>query len=324
MKRFIKQNAKKYKLALQMIKKYQTIVVYRHVMPDFDASGSQNGLVAWLKDSFPEKKIFSQGKDFLDFTPTLFPHIDEVDVDQLGEFLTIVVDTGNTERIDNQSFIKGKEIIKFDHHPAVENYGTINIVNDELASCAELLTDFIVYCGKKYPLSMLAAKYLFTGIVGDSGRFLFSSTSLHTFEMASLCMKTGFDINKDVYLKMYEKDISNLEIQKYVLNHYSLSEHGVAYYVLKNEELEKLGLRVEQCKNQLSLFSNIKGINIWCSISEDINDHVWRVSLRSKLVAINEVAQKYNGGGHAQASGAKLLSLDELPSLIKDLDDLLK
>lgn len=322
---YIKENASLYKKVLKLIKKYNTIVVYRHEMPDFDASGTQNGLVTWLKDSFPNKKIYAQGKDFYDFTPKLYPHIDEVDVEKLGEFLAIVVDVGNTERIDNKSFSKAKEIVKFDHHPAVENYGNINIVNDELASCSELVVDFICYCSlKKYPLSMLAAKYFYSGIVGDSGRFLFSSTSQHTFDAAGVCIKTGFDLSNDVYLKMYEKDISNLEIQKYVLNNYHVTDKGVAYYIFDNDALNKFNLRPEQGKNYLSNFSNIRGINIWLSITEDINSNVYRVSIRTTNYVINDVASKYRGGGHPQASGAKLNNKEEIDLLINDLNELIK
>ena len=320
----IKKNIKLYKEVLKKIKQYSTIVVYRHTCPDFDASGTQNGLVTWLKDSFPNKKIYMQGKDFYDFTPRLFPAIEEVDETTLGDFLSIVVDTGNTARIDNQNFSLGKEIIKFDHHPAVENYGQINIVNDELASCAELVLDFVYWCKKKYPLSMLACKYFYIGIVGDSGRFLFSSTSMHTFESASVCLDSGFNLQKDVYLPMYEKDPKDLEIQKFILNNYHLSPKGVAYYIFTKDDLTKFSLRPENGKNHMSLFSNIKGINIWVSISEDVSENVYRVSFRSKEIAINKVAVKYRGGGHAQASGGKLLSLDEVEQMIKDLDDLIK
>lgn len=313
-----------YKLILNKIKEYDTICVYRHEFPDFDASGTQNGLVTWLRDSFPQKKIYALGKDFIDFTPRLFPTNDIVNVDEIGDFLAIVVDTGDTKRIDDKSYAKAKEIIKFDHHPAVENYGKINIVRDELVSCSELVLDFIITNAKKYPLSPLAAKYFYTGIVGDSGRFLFASTSIHTFECAAYCISKGIDINNDVYQVMYEKDIKDLEIQKYLLNNYTVSEHGVAYYVLKKAQLDELGLRVEQAKNHINLFSNIKGIGIWVSVSEDTEKNEFRVSIRSKKVAINKVASKYHGGGHDQASGAKLASLEELPLLIKDLDDLLK
>ncbi len=320
---YLKEYKKEYKQILKLIKQFNTIVVYRHIMPDFDAAGTQNGLVTWLKDSFPNKKIYSQGKDFYDFTPFLYPHIDEVDVSTLGDFLAIVVDTGNGERIDNDSYKLGKKIIKFDHHPAVEQYGDINVVDDSLASCSELVVDFISYCGKNYPLSMLAGKYFYSGIVGDSGRFLYSSTNIHTFKMAELCLKTGFDLSSDVYLKMYEKDAYELEVQKYILNNYHISNKGVAYYVLKEDELKKMNLRVEQGKKYLSMLSNIKGIDIWLSISEDTSINEYRVSIRSKKVSINSVAEKYRGGGHAQASGAKLSSLDELDSLINDLEALL-
>lgn len=321
--KYIDKNKKQYKEILKLIKQFDTIVVYRHEMPDFDASGTQNGLITWLRDSFPNKKIYAQGKDFYDFTPFLYPHINEVDVDTLGDFLSIVVDTGNTARIDNKSYSKGKKIVKFDHHPAVEQYGDVNVVNDELASCSELLVDFISFCGKNYPLSMLAAKYFYSGIVGDSGRFLYSSTSSHTFESAMTCINTGFDLSNDVYLKMYEKDISELEVQKYLLNNYKVSPKGVAYYILKEDELNRLNIRVEQGKKNLSMFSNIKGINIWMSVSEDVSTNEYRVSIRSKKVAINQVASKYRGGGHDQASGARLTSLEELDLLVKDLDDLL-
>lgn len=319
----IKKNIKTYKEIFKLIKEYDTIVVYRHESPDFDASGTQNGLATWLKDSFPNKKIYTQGKDFIDFTPSLFPHIEEVDVQTIGDFLAIVVDTGNSSRIDNKSFKEGKKIVKFDHHPNVEEYANINLVNDELSSCAELVLDFVTYFHKKYPLSKLAAKYFFTAIVGDSGRFLFSSTSKHTFEAASVCLDTGINMNEDVYLKMYAKDIKDLEVQKYLLNNYHVSDKGVAYYVLTKETMDNLGIRVDQAKNHMSLFSNINGINVWVSISENVEKQEYRVSIRSKRVAINKVAEKYGGGGHAQASGAKLKTLDELPNLIEDLGNVL-
>lgn len=319
----IKEYKKIYKEILKKIKEYQTIVVYRHQSPDFDASGTQNGLATWLKDSFPNKEIITLGKDFYDFTPSLYPHIDEVDVSN-KKFLAIIVDTGNSARIDNDSFKKADFKIKFDHHPAVEDYADIAIVNEHLASCSELVLDFVSAFEKKYPLSPLAAKYFYAGIVGDSGRFLYSDVNSHTFEMALICINKGIDINNDVYLPMYEKNISNLTVTKYILNHYTLSSKGVAYYALTQKDLDELNIRCDQAKNFMSIFSNIKGINIWVSISENTEKNEFRVSIRSKKIAIDGVATQFGGGGHAQASGAKLKTLDELPNLIAALDNLVK
>ena len=69
--------------------------------------------------------------------------------------------------------------------------------------------------------------------------------------------------------------------------------------------------------------SNIKGIEIWFCVTEIVEKNEWRVSIRSKKIDISEVAKKYNGGGHMQASGATLYSLDEMSSLIKDLEELI-
>lgn len=320
----IKENKKLYKAAFKKIEEYETIIVFRHQLPDFDALGTQMGLVTFLKDNFPTKKIHYVGKDHVSFTPRLYPYM-EVLEDEVFEskFLAIVVDTGNTKRIDDQRFQKADFIIKFDHHPAVEQYGNINIVVDELSSASELLADFI-FSNKKYPLSHLAASYLFSGIAGDSGRFLFPSVDEKTFKIAAKLVEAGVRPSEDVYLKMYQKEVQDLEVMKYILNNFKISEHGVAYYVLPDQVQKDLAITPERGKEHLSLLSNINGIEIWMSITEDPSINEYRVSIRSKRITVSEVAAKYGGGGHKNASGAKLADLSELPSLVADLDQLIK
>ena len=72
-----------------------------------------------------------------------------------------------------------------------------------------------------------------------------------------------------------------------ILNNYKISKHGVAYYVLKIAELEKLNVKPEQTKKYLSTFANVKEIGIWCSITEDPDTHEYWVSIRSKKVIIS-------------------------------------
>ena len=320
----IKENIYKYDEVIELIKKYDTIVIYRHELPDFDASGTQNGLATWLKDSFPNKKIYRLGNNFEEFTPSLFPENDEIDESSLGDFLAIIVDTSTEKRIDNKSYQLAKNIIKFDHHPNSETYGDINIINPELSSCSELLINFIIYHSKDYPLSKEASKFFYIGIVGDSQRFLISSTSYQTLDAASYCLKKDINFIDDVYQPMYVKSIEDFEVQKYILNNYKISKHGVAYYVLKIAELEKLNIKPEQTKKYLSTFANVKEIGIWCSITEDPDTHEYWVSIRSKKVIISHIAKEYRGGGHDLASGANLKSLDELDEFIDKLDNLLK
>ncbi len=321
-KELIKKNKKSYKQVLSMIKKYDKIVIFRHEMPDYDALGTQMGLATWLKENFKEKEIHVTGQNHVCFTPRLYPYMEEMEDAWFdnNEFLAIVVDTGNTARISDKRYQKAKNIIKIDHHPNKEPYGDIVIVNDELASCAELVANMLVYFNKK--LSKEAAHYFYSGIAGDSGRFLYNSTSAHTFAIAQILIETGFNLSKDVYQKMYQKNIDDLKVTAYVLNDFKVSKGGVAYYVLPSDIQEKLKITTERGKENVNLFANIEGINAWCSITEDPKEGLWRVSIRSKETPINGVAQMFEGGGHDQASGCKLHDIKDLPKLIEELDKL--
>lgn len=310
---------------LKAIKKYPKIVVFRHVIPDFDALGTQWGVATWIKDNFPKKQIKVVGEDHPSFTPRLYPKMQKVSQKFFDKkTLCIVVDSANMDRIDDQRFNQGGMLIKIDHHPNLNPYGDICLVETTTCAASELWMKMVISYGDNYVLSKKAATYLFSGIAGDSGRFMYQSTTAQTFEIAKKLLETGINAHDDVYLKMYEKTLEDLKITAYLLNHYKISPKGVAYYVLTHQEQSDLGMLSSQGKDSVNMFSNIKDIHIWCSISEDKKDNVWRVSIRSKKVTINQIAAKYKGGGHAQASGCKLTSIDQLPELIADLDNLLK
>ena len=321
-----KEFKKEYKAIIKKIKEYKNICVFRHQRPDGDAFGSQLGLATWLKDNFPDKVVHYVGNNTSSYSEELYPPMEVVDDAFFNEeFLAIIVDTGNSKRIDDERWQKAKFKIKFDHHPAVEQYGDINVVANEIAACAELIADFCLFNERKYPLSKLAATYLASGIITDSGRFQFESTTQVTFNTFAKLMDNGVLPFKDIYLKLYAKDKSSLIFQKFVLNNMVFTDGGVAYYTLMQEDLDELGIDNERGKEHLSLMSNINGVDIWFCITEIKEKNEFRVSIRSKLIDISGVATKYRGGGHKQASGATLYDLaKELPEFIKDLEALIK
>ncbi|MBQ2052831.1 MAG: bifunctional oligoribonuclease/PAP phosphatase NrnA [Bacilli bacterium] len=306
------------------IKHYDKIVVYRHIKPDFDAMGTQMGLVTFLKDNFPNKEIHFVGDNHVSFTPRLFPETERLN----DEFykgkncLSIICDVGDHERIADPRYVNARTIVKFDHHPFKSEIAKVSVLDLEAASAAEIVADFCLNW-KGMKMSPEAASYFYTGIVGDSGRFLYSSTSPHTFAVAETLIGCGISITS-IYQKMYEKTIHSLEIQAYVLTHFHVSPHGVSYYLLPTEVQNELGITSEQGKENVNMFSNIAGINAWCSITQDDSpkEPCWRISIRSKGKDISGVANKWGGGGHKQASGAKIDTIDQLDAFIKDLDDL--
>ncbi len=302
--------------------KYDRIAIFRHIMPDFDALGTQMGLATWIKDNFPNKEVIVLGDNHVTFTPRVFPQMDEKNLDWFKEpFLAIVVDTANTSRIADPRWKKAKYKIKIDHHPDVEKYGKVQLVETKGAAASENMVSILLNFKGDYILSKEAASYFYIGIAGDSGRFQYSSTSAHTFAIAGELVNREIELSK-IYQRMYLKTVDDLKVTAYVLGHFNVSEKGVAYYVLDSKIQEELKITTERGKENVNLFANIEGINAWCSITEDKKDNCWRISIRSKEKAINQVATQFGGGGHAQASGARIDSLDELPEFIKALDNL--
>ena len=229
---FLEPNKKDVSRILSAIKRYDRIAIFRHSKPDFDALGSQMGLAIWLKDNFPNKEIHVLGDNHVTFTPRLYPEMDSLSEDWFKKpFLAIVLDTANTSRVADPRWKKAKFKIKIDHHPEVEKYCKIQVVKTDACAAAEIVTDILLSFKGNYVLSKEAASYLYSGLAGDSGRFQYSSTSEASFITASYLLAAGIDLS-DVYQRMYQKKIEDLEVTAYILNHFTVSEHGVAYYVL--------------------------------------------------------------------------------------------
>lgn len=309
---------------LDAIKQYDRIVIFRHTKPDYDAIGSQLGLYYFLKDNFKGKELHFVGENHVSLTGRCFPEMENVDDSFFDKpFLGIVLDCSTAERISDERYQKAEKLIKIDHHPNVDPYGDIQIVDTTMAAAGELLANILLSFDGDYVIGKESAENLYKAIVGDSGRFLYESTTVHTFRVCEILLAKGIDLSQ-VYLEMYNKSLSDLEVQAYILRHYKVTEHGIAYYVLNDETLKRFNLPPERGKDNVNIFAHFDGIHAWLSVSEDKAKDEWRVSIRSEHESIQQIAEKYNGGGHDQASGAKLKSLDELDGLLKDLDDLFK
>ncbi|HOF65603.1 MAG: bifunctional oligoribonuclease/PAP phosphatase NrnA [Erysipelotrichaceae bacterium] len=322
----IKANIKRYKkdfdAILKAIKAFDKIAILSHKSPDFDALGSQFGLYYWIKDNFPNKNVKVLGEDSVIYTPKLYPHLDSVKNSWFNGALAIVVDCANLDRVSESRVSLASKIIKIDHHPNVEPYGAINFVDDSASSVGEMIATFILAQPKKI-ISKECGKNLFSAIVGDTGRFKYAATTPSTFAVAELLLDTGFDMTKDVYVKMYSYEKEDLRVLAYILSNFKVTEHGFAYYIIDDNAQTKLNIPAERGKENVNIFSGIDGIHIWAAITEDINEKRWRVSMRSAEKPINHIAAKWNGGGHAQASGASLFDKKDIETFINEIDEYL-
>ena len=223
---------------LTKIKEYDTILIHRHKNPDPDALGSQCGLRAILRANFPEKKIYAVGYD--EPTLTYLAEMDQVELESGTRYLSIVCDTANTPRIDDDRWMQADYVIKIDHHPNDDAYGDLRLVEPDRSSASEIITDFALNHG--LALNEEAARLLYGGIVGDTGRFLYPATSAQTLYLASKLAEFDFD-RPALGREMTSFDMKVARLQGYVYENLEISENGAGRVLLSKEVLEKFNLR---------------------------------------------------------------------------------
>lgn len=305
---------------LDVIKQYETIIIHRHVRPDPDAYGSQGGLAEILKASFPEKNIYTVGKE--EETLYFLRRMDEISDETYKGALVIVCDTANAERICDTRYTLGDKLIKIDHHPNVDAYGDMMWVDTDASSVSEMIYEFYL-SGKErgLKLSNEAARLLFAGIVGDTGRFLFPSTSEKTFAYAGELIHYNFS-RTELFDKMYELSPNVVKLNGYVLLNFEMKQNGAAAMVLRKELLKEFQVKASEASLLVGSLGNIAGIKAWVFFIEE-EDQI-RVRLRSKGPIINDIARNYNGGGHPLAAGASIYSWEDMDAVIQDLEEICK
>lgn len=302
---------------IEAIGKYETIIVHRHVRPDPDAYGSQCGLVELLQANYPEKQIYAVGKE--EESLQFLRRLDSIPQEAYNGALVIVCDTANEERVCDQRYNTGDMLIKIDHHPNEDPYGDIVWVETSSSSTSEMIYELAKEQG--LTINDAAARLLYAGIVGDTGRFLYPSTTDKTFLYAGELIHYKFS-RTELYDKMYELKPNIVKLNGYVLQNFVARPTGVASMILSKELLQKFDARVSEASLLVSVLGNVEGIVAWVFFIEE--DDQIRVRLRSKGPVINGVAKKYKGGGHPLAAGASIHSWDEVDHVIHDIEELCK
>lgn len=306
---------------LDKIKQYRRIIIFRHFRPDGDAVGASKGLREILRLTYPEKEIYTVNCDYSDYVGFLgeedAPLSDELYADALG----IVVDTATTDRISNPKYTLCKELCKIDHHIDIKPYGDHVWIEDQRSSSCEMIVTFYDAFRDELKINKEAATYLYTGMVTDSGRFRFRSVSGDTLRCAAMLLDLGVDLDH-LYANLYMKDFHTLKFQSYAYEHMKITENGVAYLYITRAAQAKFGLTFEQASASVSYMDSIKNSLIWIAFIETEQGDI-RVRLRSRFVTINQLAEKYHGGGHDCASGATVSNRSEMKALVADADALL-
>lgn len=305
-------------LFYELIQRYDLITVFRHQNPDPDALGSQWGLVSWLKESFPQKRIYACGHH-VGVKPHLFEPYDQIDEATVADSFAIILDTSNAARIDDQRYKTAKMSLKIDHHPLGEAYATHQIVDERASSTSEIVAGLIREVMLEEPISFKSARYLYMGILTDSLNFSTANVTPSTLKNAAYLAQSNLDlpqINQDLYL------IDENEF-KFVtrMRSASIVDGNLIYAVVTKAMTEACGITPNMAKEHVNDLGSVKEYEIWILFvqQEAPNEHLYNGSIRSRTLTVNDIASRYGGGGHRLAAAVKNLTLDDIQCVIRDL-----
>ena len=301
---------------LSAIQSYDRIIIHRHKNPDGDALGSQIGMKHILLENFPGKEIYMVGDKAGRYGFMEDSVMDEIPDSMYQGALAMILDTSAKHLISDERSPLAEKTVRLDHHIFCETIADIEVTNTSYESCCGLVTEFALESGLR--LSPVSAKALFTGMVTDSGRFRYDSTTANTFRLAAALKEQDFDTN-EIYAQLYADDYDSVRLRAQFVLKIQFTPYRVAYIYTTKEEFDSYGADTFTIsRGMVNTMSDIRGVDIWVNFTET-EDKVL-VEIRSNKHTVQPVAVKYGGGGHAKACGASVKDRAEAMALLEDLN----
>ena len=305
---------------IEKIEKYQRIIIHRHDKPDGDALGSQIGLKHLILENYPEKEVYIVGDSAGRFAFMEDSTPDEIPDEYYNGALAIILDTSAPHLIADKRYTLAEHTARLDHHLFVEQIADTELTDSSYESCCGLITELAIEAG--YKINSLAAKSLYTGMVTDSGRFRYDSTTANTHKLAAKLLEAGFNTS-EIYKNLYADDFKFIRLRAEFTLKIRFTASGTAYIYTTREELEATGQdSFSISRGMVGVMSEIRGVSVWVNFTE--TDEGVLAELRSNEYNVNPIAVKWGGGGHKKASGALLHSREDAMAMLSDLDELYK
>lgn len=301
-----------YNQAKEALSGAKRVVVVSHRNPDGDTLGAATALITvcrgegidaagFCADALPEPYMFIPDSDRFTDSGDVFTDpvpCDVVVVVDVGEDLAYAGVDGHISRMDRRPVI-----VNIDHHVTNSRFGDINIVDESASSAAELVHEFLRFCGK--PIDSNVATSLLAGIINDTDNFSNGATTISALASAAELVRGGAKIRDISRRLLRNKPVPALRLWGTVLdrikNHKGL---GVASTAVFAKDLESGEIDEEHAaglSNFLNKFLDVKVV----LVLKETGDGKVKGSFRttSDDIDVARIAQMLGGGGHRKASG---------------------
>jgi bifunctional oligoribonuclease and PAP phosphatase NrnA len=313
----------------EAIAQYKSFLVMSHQRPDGDAVGSSLAMAlalqnlgkaveVWNEDPLPKKFDFLPAGNCWRVTPAAPSHFDVI----------VSVDNANKKRLGRavDMLTDAKMWINIDHHASNERFGDLNIVDPDSPATGEILCRLFKDAGIAVSRDMAVS--LFVAISTDTGSFMYPATTAQSFRIAADLVEKGLKVG----------DISKIIYESYPLGRFKLMQRFLAkaafransrisYSWIQPEDYRETQAAPEDSEGLIDMIRAIDTV-VASVMFEKLEDGKIRMSLRSKdpHVDVNKIAQKFGGGGHALAAGARTSGTPEeiQEKVLSEMEKLLK
>ncbi len=308
----------------KQIDEAEHIAIYRHINPDPDAYGAQYGLADMILSQYPTKKVSCLGvlEKRLSF---IYENVSTTEIDTNVPNLIICVDTANTARIDGEIEFGNVPILKIDHHPNIEPYGSSNYVFTDSPATSAILLDYFLYMEKqqKYIIPESVLERLYIGIVGDTGNFSYG-VGLNTAFFTNIGILFERIDTKKMLQKFYEKTIEEVRFKGFLSSQVKQGNDGFTFVEFSSDDVATYKVSLDFATGLVNLLSEVEGTRVWATFCEDKQEGVIRCSLRSRYLKVSDIAVRFGGGGHPNAAGARVASWEIVSEVKQAIEELLK
>jgi len=295
-----------------------------HEGPDGDALGSLLGMHHLLTMLGKDSVMFLAAKEFPLPIEYRFLPLEEVFHEppaDMADRTVVFLDCGNIDRMPVDFLTAGgNTVINIDHHHDNTRFGDYNLVQVDASSTAEIVYELALLLGVSLTPEMAAALYV--GLVTDTGKFMYESTTAHTHRVAAELIEAGVNVD-DTYRRLYE----HVPLEKVRLVSRALDgirrccgDRLVLTYIT-SADYETTGAGEEMTEGVIDHLRSIDGTKV-AAVVRDLGNRgraARKVSLRSSEgdVDVSAIARKRGGGGHKRAAGFSTdMELGELESFL--------
>ena len=311
------------------IKLSKSIILTAHINPDGDALGSLLAFYFMIDDFCKKNNMEKMIKIVVDDkSPKYMRHFEDTELiwsyEKFGEEfkhnfqndekfdLFISLDCANEERYGKAIEIKklSKKSINIDHHISNTEHADFNYVED-ICSTGELLYQFLKIF--EIELREKIAKYMYLGIINDTGNFRHDNVTEHTFFVCSKLIGAGVNNHKiaNIIFEVSEKKvgfIGELYKNKKINEYYKF----ISYY-LTQEKMKELSIEKDDTDGAAEMLLKIEGMELSLFVREDVDGSLKGSFRANDKYNVNKIASIFGGGGHIKAAGFKTnLSFEEI------------